>query len=325
MTVEVRYAVCRYAGKGRRLSGVVVSYKDEAVIGGQFRERILPGALRANDVILNLSHDNKRPVARTGGGLELKDTKEAMTMRCELPKCRDADDALELVRSKVIRGLSVEMQVKDDDWSEGGRLRTIREAELVGIGLVSRPAYPQSSIDARDKVMASGAVGNLSGCLFDVELRNRSGRISGAIPYNEEAIVSMRYGKRQIIEPGAFNNINDGSDVYLLAGYDYAAALASSGAGSLRIDDKRDGLYFAMTKPMPKAGYARDFNARMKAGLVSGIVPGFVPIKEENIGDVNVVKEAMLCEINLVARSSAGGRLNNSPKVKAVRRWRWGV
>lgn len=321
--IEYRFSELRHEG-GRRLSGVVVRYRDEAFIGGQFRERIERGALVPDDVVLNLSHDNKRPIARLGGGgLELKDGTDAMRMSAKLPKSRDGDDALELIRARILRGLSVEMQVARDDWSAGGRLRTIKEARLTGIGVVAKPAYPQSSIEARDEALARGNAKPMAGGYFDIELRQKQGRISGVIPYNEEAIVSMRYGERQIIRPGAFGNIGDeASDIFLLVGYEYANALASTGAGSLEVRDEKDGVHFAMTKPPPRATYARDFQAKLKANLVRGVVPGFVPMDDELVDGVRVVKKAMLCEVNLVSRSTAGGRINPTrPRVRSVRRW----
>ena len=54
MAIEYRY-VGDVNVTGRRPFGTVVNYSDTAVIGGQFKERILPGALRCDDVVLNLS------------------------------------------------------------------------------------------------------------------------------------------------------------------------------------------------------------------------------------------------------------------------------
>ena len=321
MAVEYRY-INNIDVVGRQLFGVVVDYDDTAVIGGQFRERIERGALQIKDVVLNLSHDRQRPIARQGSNLDLIDKNNALEMRASIPKTRDGDDALTLIKAGVLRGLSVEMSIRKDEWRAGGRLRLIKEAVLSGIGVVDKPAYPKSSVEARQAVLDSGSVKDLSGGFYAIELRNKNNRISGMIPYNSEAIVSMRYGERQIIRPGAFTNIGDGvSDIYLLAGYDYAAALASTGSGSLEIEDRRDGLYFTMTKGMPKATYARDFRAKVKSGLVAGVVPGFVPEDTELVDGVKVIKKAMLCEVNLVARSSAGGRINQSKnRVNRLRR-----
>lgn len=138
---------CELRADGRTLTGVAVRYGDEANIWGG-TERILAGALTWGDVILNVQHDRGAPLARTGGGgLVLEDGAESLTVRAELPRTRAADDVLELVRSGVLRGLSVGMNVKRDRWVE--ERRTVVEAVIRHIGVVDTPAYPDSAVAAR--------------------------------------------------------------------------------------------------------------------------------------------------------------------------------
>ena len=68
-------------------------------------------------------------------------------MVARLPNTTAAKDALELVRSKVLRGLSLEMQVVRETWS--GTERTITNARMVGLALVDTPAYSESVLEAR--------------------------------------------------------------------------------------------------------------------------------------------------------------------------------
>ena len=56
-----------------------------------------------------------------------------------LPETRDADDALTLVRSGLLRGYSIEFDAGADQWA--GELRTVTAAALPSIGVVDRPAY----------------------------------------------------------------------------------------------------------------------------------------------------------------------------------------
>ena len=144
--IEMRF--CEVRAEGRSLSGTAVRYGDVASFAWG-RERIEPGAFAPlGDAILNAQHDRATPLARTdGGGLTLLDSEAALEIRAELPPTRSADDVLELVRAKVMRGLSIEF-VALTERSETD-LRIIERARLVGIGVVDTPAYPASAIEAR--------------------------------------------------------------------------------------------------------------------------------------------------------------------------------
>ena len=152
MGVERRYCELRGGGEGRSLAGALVRYGDVAVLPWGVRERIEPGAFGADvvesDVVLNVHHDRSRPIARTqGGGLELTDGADALAMSADLPETREADDALALVRAGVLRGLSVEFRVLDERLENGTRV--ITRARLEGAGVVDKPAYPASKVQAR--------------------------------------------------------------------------------------------------------------------------------------------------------------------------------
>ena len=131
---------------GRIISGTVVEYGDVADLGA-FRETFMPGAfgdVAQLDTTLNILHRQDRLVGRTGGGgVVFRDTPGALLMAATMPATRDGDDALELVRSGVLRGLSVEFRAVKDRFV--GDLREIGRAVLDGLGLVDRPAYPGSS------------------------------------------------------------------------------------------------------------------------------------------------------------------------------------
>ncbi len=60
---------------------------------------------------------------------------------------READDTLTLVRSGVLRGLSIEFAATRERMVGG--VRTIQAARLTGIGVVDRNAYPGSTVEAR--------------------------------------------------------------------------------------------------------------------------------------------------------------------------------
>ena len=142
----------------RVLSGVLIRYGDEAKMPWGGRETFMPGAfgdVAQADVILNLMHQRQRPLARTGGGgLTITDDNKEVRIRADLPRTKDADDALELVRTKVLRGLSSEFAPTNE--RNQGNLRIIYKARLGGMGLVDIPAYSQSKVEARNQIDVSG-------------------------------------------------------------------------------------------------------------------------------------------------------------------------
>ena len=133
----------------RVLVGTVLSYGDVAVIRGGVRERFEPRAFegRMADVILDVLHDRGRPIARTGSGLELLDSAAALELRADLPPSAAGTEALQLVRAGILRGLSVKFRAIREAMVAGERV--IRTAQLLAVGIVDRPAYPRSTVEAR--------------------------------------------------------------------------------------------------------------------------------------------------------------------------------
>lgn len=145
---EKRYFELR--NQGNELSGTAIRYGDVASIAGIGRERFVAGCfgdLSSADVILNEQHDRNKPIARTGGGgLELIDTNTSLEIRANLnPEI--AGKCLALVKSKVLRGLSVEFQTLKQRIEANTRI--IERANLVGIGVVDKPAYANSIVQVR--------------------------------------------------------------------------------------------------------------------------------------------------------------------------------
>ena len=151
MARERRFADLEFrADSPRELRGTAMVYGTEARLPFG-RERFEPGAfgdVTGSDVILNVSHDRDRPIARTGaGGLILEDSTAALTMRAALPETREADDALVNVRAGILRGLSIEFEALSDRLE--GDLRIVERARLWGVAVVTRPAYGDAKVAAR--------------------------------------------------------------------------------------------------------------------------------------------------------------------------------
>lgn len=146
--LEYRYIEVRHVN-GRTISGTAVVYGDTAELPWG-REQIMPGAfgdLRMADLILNIMHDRKVPIARTGAGLEVIDSPQRLEFRAEVARTRAGDDALELVRSRILPGSSVEFRATRDSYEAD--VRSVHTATLYGFGLADRPAYPGSLVEAR--------------------------------------------------------------------------------------------------------------------------------------------------------------------------------
>ena len=140
----------RHTG-GREISGVIVHYGSVAELpfGKEvFKRGAFTGGV--GDVILRFGHDRYRPLARTGGGgLEVEDTNDALMLRAALPDTSDGNDALKLVKTGVLRGLSAEFIAVEERFDKQSGVVTIEKAKLMGVGVVDRPAYPDSYVKAR--------------------------------------------------------------------------------------------------------------------------------------------------------------------------------
>lgn len=142
---ERRFAELRASDTG--ITGVLLRYGDEAAFG-TFKERFLPGALEArDDVLANIMHDRAKPVARIGAGLVLAMGNDTVEARIDWPETVYAREAKELVEARILRGFSIEFLAKKERFE--GRTRIIEAATLTGLGIVDRPAYPDSQIAAR--------------------------------------------------------------------------------------------------------------------------------------------------------------------------------
>ena len=140
---------------GRQLRGIAISYNDIATLpfGKERFEAGAFGDVSTADVILTVAHSRERPIARTqGGGLELCDGPNELSVRAQLPKTQEADDVLSLVEASVLRGFSIEFEAtKERTEGQGeGAVRVVTGANLRGLSVVDRPAFGLSVVAARN-------------------------------------------------------------------------------------------------------------------------------------------------------------------------------
>ena len=159
MGIEFRYAAfeVRADGDSTMIEGAAMPYGAEADIAGLFTERVEPGAFKGGmgDVILNLQHRRDAPIARTdGGGLVLTDSADRLFARAEIAAYRG--DVIDMVKRRILRGYSVEMEVTAEDWPSPDR-RIIRAAVLRGLALVDSPAYGDATVAVAKRARESAA------------------------------------------------------------------------------------------------------------------------------------------------------------------------
>lgn len=133
---------------------------------GGFVEEIVPGAfantLRSNpDVRATIDH--KGGVTTIGrvrnGTLQLQEDQHGLRVRIVPPDTQAGRDALTLVRGGYMDQMSFMFHTRRDEWKktdDGTPLRRLHEVDLHNgdVSLVTYPAYPQTSAEARDMAMA---------------------------------------------------------------------------------------------------------------------------------------------------------------------------
>ena len=218
MATEFRYA--ELESNGRTLAGVAITYGEVAQIPGVGRETFMPSSLDLNPdgVILNRQHDRRVSLARNSpdGGLILNDSATALRVSAKLPPTRDADDTLELVKRKILQGFSLEFSVQEETRT-AAEVREIVKATLHGIGVVDRPAYAGSEVQAR-----------------------RRGGMSASIPFRKKMRCKCHPGKANSISIDDIEYPDD-TDVLAIAG-DYSRSIASLRKGSLELKKTKAGL-----------------------------------------------------------------------------------
>lgn len=137
------------------IEGYAAVFNDETVIGGQFAERVAPGAFdgadMANTVAL-FNHNIDQPLARAGRGLDLEVDDKGLKYRFEVGSQSYAKDLVENIRMGNVSTSSFGFTVKDDSWEkrDGINLRTINEVGLLfDVSPTTQGAYPTTEVALR--------------------------------------------------------------------------------------------------------------------------------------------------------------------------------
>lgn len=136
---------------GRRVFGIVCPYgvvAEIAEFGGQYEEMFAAGAFtrsvaeRGAKIKLLAQHDRGRfPVGRA---VSLVEQDDGLHGEFAIPRTREGDDVLELIRSGTLDSFSVGFRPIRDRTEAGVLVRL--EAALQEVSLVGMPAYPGAQI-----------------------------------------------------------------------------------------------------------------------------------------------------------------------------------
>ena len=151
----------RISSGGREIVGYAAVFNKWSEDLGFFREKIKPGAFSKSlsdgaDVRALINHDPNLILGRVSNGtLELEEDDIGLKYRIKLPSTSYANDLKESVRRGDITQNSFGFLTIRDSWKQGDGKeldeRTLIEAKLLDISPVTFPAYPQTSLDLRQK------------------------------------------------------------------------------------------------------------------------------------------------------------------------------
>jgi len=141
-----------------RFVGVIPYNSLSADLGG-FKEKLMPTAFRStlasgSDIQALASHDPDKLLGRTSNStLRVAHTDKGLAVEVDLPDTSYARDMRELVKRGDVNGLSFGFNVKKDGQrfvKEGGQtIRELHDVNLREVSIVSRPAYPETSLSIR--------------------------------------------------------------------------------------------------------------------------------------------------------------------------------
>lgn len=172
ISVELRAS---QSGNQLRIGGYAARYNVRSnMLNGDFKERIRSGAFDRvlagePDVVATFNHDQNVILGRTTAGtLQLRSDSKGLRFDCDLPDTQAARDVHTLVKRRDLNSCSFAFLGTDEEWTDeeddednGTRARrriAVRNItnfhRLIDCSVVSSPAYPGTSVDARNIVAA---------------------------------------------------------------------------------------------------------------------------------------------------------------------------
>ena len=251
MEIERRPSGLELRAEGRRLFGVALPFNE---ISPSHREKFLPGSIRFAEVVhLDLDHDPERAIAfAPGGGLQLRQDKDALRLVADVLPVPASDRALEQVRTGS-RGLSVEFRALEETRDSAG-IRIIHKAVLSGVGLVRSPSYPGATVEARarsGRVLRAVVPVNADLVCECIGQGSTASDCRGMVRFQKEVAAPMA----EMIDR-AFRDARAGiraADVLAVL-KDYGNPIASARRGTLRAVPTAQGLEIEVDLPSGRVG-----------------------------------------------------------------------
>ena len=250
--------------QGRTLSGRALVYGD---VSPDFNERFLPGAFgEVRTIPINLQHD---PAIIVAPDALLTDTPRELRVRADLP---EGSAALTLIRRGALSGFSIEFHAKAERRDAG--IRVVERAELTGLALVDRGAYPESTAEVRARSGRTMRQRIPSG-------KNLGCRCSGA------ACKFARFAQGALDDAIA-EGFREGIEDVILASYgNYQTPLASSARGTVRARMVRGDAEVSIDLPVGPEG-----DVVLRAAENAGVVIRPFLDADRSVGVVESVRAA---------------------------------
>ena len=141
------------------IEGYAAVFDQLSVDLGGWRERIAPGAFERsvsdNDVRALWDHDSKYVLGRNRAKtLALEEDARGLRIQVTPPATTWAADLVAMMKRGDVNQMSFGFYVRQDEWTEEpdfGLVRTLRDVDLFDVSVVTYPAYPATSAEARAK------------------------------------------------------------------------------------------------------------------------------------------------------------------------------
>lgn len=150
----------RADGESRKIVGHAAVFNlDSELLGGNFIERIAPGAFKESikkpdDVRALINHDSNLILGRSvSGTLKMKEDEHGLAVEIDPPDTSYARDLMVSLERGDVSQMSFGFETIEDKWTRGEDgapdIRTLLKVRLFDVSPVTFPAYPDTDVAVR--------------------------------------------------------------------------------------------------------------------------------------------------------------------------------